>query len=129
MFFKTTNMKLHILCCNLILIPLINYSQKALTNENQLILENTPSNDIASFGNINAEKKNQMGTFQLIIANPDMQFSITDEFLKWVEENRLNDRDQTLQIEEYISINIFSLEKIASTDFQPVTTVIYSGKP
>ena len=122
-------MKLVLLCCNLIFFTLINYSQKVLTYENQLVLENTPTNDIARFGDQRAEENKKIGTFQLIISNPEVQYAITDDFLKWVEENRLKDQDQTFQIIENISVIIFSKEKIEAANFQPVSTVFYSGKP
>jgi hypothetical protein len=106
----------------------VNYSQKALSSGNQLILENTQSNDIARYGNQNSKENKKNGTFQLIFSKQDIQFAITDEFLKWVEENRILDKDKTVQIEENVSIVIFSKEKIEASNFQPVSFIIYKDK-
>jgi hypothetical protein len=121
-------MKLIILCCYLTVFTFVNYSQKALSSGNQLILENTQSNDIARYGNQNSKENKKNGTFQLIFSKQDIQFAITDEFLKWVEENRILDKDKTVQIEENVSIVIFSKEKIEASNFQPVSFIIYKDK-
>jgi hypothetical protein len=113
----------------LICLSSISYSQKFSTNENQLILEDKASNAFAALGSKAALQNSKTGTFQLIFSERNMQYAVTDDFLKWIEENRLLDKDQTLQIEEDISILILSKEKIEAADFQPVTAVIYSGKP
>ena len=108
---------------------LSSYGQRVKSSENQLIIEDSKSNQIAVSGSQTTLKNDITGSFQLIISNPDMQFAINEEFVSWVEENRIENKDVTLKIDENISIFILSKEKITSANFQPVSTVIYSSKP
>ncbi len=84
------------------------------------------SNSIAVSGSNAAFQNSETGTFQLIIKQPDLQFAITEDFLTWVKENRLEDQDQTLKIEEMVYVFIPSRKKIEAEDFSPIITVRHS---
>jgi len=67
------------------------------------------------------------GTFQIVLNIPDMQYAVTEETRNWIEQNRLESEDQTLKIDENISVFIPSKNSISSIDFKPITNVRYTN--
>lgn len=119
-------MKTLLFLCFCLSIYSIGYSQRFPTQENQPILEGKASNEIAAFGH-STQNMASIGTFQILLNNSDMQFAISDETLIWIEEIRLMEADQTLKIDENVSIFIPSKNSISSIDFKPFTNVRYTN--
>jgi hypothetical protein len=102
------------------------YSQRIPSQENQPILENKASNETAAFGYSNKNLAS-FGTFQIVLNNSEMQFAVSEETLVWIEESRLLEEDQTVTIDENVSVFIPSKRSISSQEFKPLTNVRYTN--
>lgn len=100
-------------------------AQKNTSNGRQLATESTEQNRQAI--GIKSEKLDQakIGTFQLIIVDPNHQIALNDDFYRWIESQRLEDIDKTLVINEKISLFLPSSKAIKAALFSPLEVVKY----
>jgi len=119
-------MKSLLLLFSSILMISSGYAQRVPSQENQPVLEDKASNIIAARG-YSEMNLATFGTFQIVLNIPDMQYAVTEETRIWIEQNRLESEDQTLKIDENISVFIPSKNSISSIDFKPITNVRYTN--
>ena len=65
-------------------------------------------------------KEAQKGTYQFLCTNKDIVESYTNKTLEFIEENRLENEENIIQLSKYTSVRILSKQMINSSSFTPI---------
>lgn len=131
---KTVAMKKYALV--LVLFCLISITQNAFGQSREktknaprvLTLENPQSTNVDSKFYLKNLKEELQGTYQIQISEPNYSVVITKQILERIQNERLQNEDVYLELDEHSKVFVPSKDNIQGANFTPLATSLHISK-